>query len=252
MSYKILLPVTNSPELVQDKLRELPLDRLILVNNFDNQEVGLLCNQAEDNGAEVYRYPKNLGLAASWNLGLRRICRDHDDFVIFLSVSAILDGDRSVKTFVDEIRTYEDRYGGQCRYIASHKATLHFFAHTRRSVDIGGEFDENFWPIYFEDTDFSRRSILNGVKKEVVWFNLDHLARSREYSLGVKSDRRLFRLHQMNASRIGEYYTSKWGGVHLSETFIHPFNDPEIGVNDWTVASGVGDWPEGVYEGNFE
>ncbi len=248
MSYKILLPVTNNPELVQDKIREVPLDRLILVNNFDNPEVEILCKQAEDGGAEVHRYPRNLGLAASWNLGMRKIKEDGNDFLIILSASAVLED--SIERFADSIVDYESQNGLQYRYLASGRATLHCFAQTNVSVDVGGYFDENFWPIYYEDTDYCRRSKLNGINTKVVPLNLPDLVYSRAYSIAMR-DKRLFKLHQFNAGRIGQYYVDKWGAHQGSETYITPFNDPSIGVNDWALRPGVTEWYPGIYEGRF-
>jgi len=250
MDYKILLPVTNNPELVEDKLHEVDLERLILVNNFENPEVELLCRQAEDGGAEVHRYPRNLGLAASWNLGLRRMKEEECDFVIILSASAVFEGE-IIERFVEGIAKYEIAKGRQSRYLASSKATLHCFAQTSKSVDLGGYFDENFWPIYCEDTDYCRRSVLNGVHLGVVQLRLDDLVRSRGFSIAMK-DRRLMRLLQLNQARMGEYYVNKWGGVQGSEVYITPFDDPSLGVNDWTVDPKIFIWPEGVYEGDFE
>lgn len=246
--YKILLPVTNNPELVQDKLKGVDLAKLIIVNNFDNKEVELLCKQAENSGSLVYRYPRNLGLAASWNLGLKKMLEDKDDFIIILSASAVFD--KSIDYFVDGIANHEIVKGPNCRYLASGLAALHCFAQTVRSIQKGGYFDENFWPIYFEDTDYTRRTTLNGVQEEVVQLNLSHIVHSKGYSLAMK-DRRLFRLYELNADRIGRYYVSKWGGVHLSEKFLTPFNDPRLGVNDWIRNPSIFTWPPGVYEGLF-
>lgn len=248
MSHRFLLPVTNNPELVMNKLKELDLEKTIIVNNFDNQDVELLCKQAEDKGATVFRYPRNLGLAASWNIGLKTIEKDNNNFVIFLSPSAVFD--KSVNYFIEKIVDTEQKAGPQCRYIASGLATMHCFAHTRRCIELGGYFDENFWPIYFEDTDFGRRSRLNGVKEEVVLCSLNSVVHSKEYSISMK-DKRLFRLFQMNAHRIQQYYIDKWGGVHCSETFNKPFNNPDLHVNDWSVDPLIFAWPPGVYEGDF-
>jgi len=249
MDYKVLLPVTNNPELVQDKLKEIDLSKLILINNFDNKEVELLCQQAEVRGAEVLRYPRNLGLAASWNVGLRKMKEQDKDFVIILSVSAVLE--KPVSYFAEQIIKYEETQSMQSRYLASGLATLHCFAHTSRGVDIGGYFDENFYPIYYEDMDFSRRSQLNGLEQEVKNLNLEDFAKSRAYSIAMK-DPRLFKLFQLSTNRMVDYYNRKWGGYQLQETFSYPFNNSAIGVNEWTVDPSVTIWPEGVYEGNFQ
>jgi glycosyltransferase involved in cell wall biosynthesis len=247
--YKILLPVTNNPELVRQKLIDIPdKTKLILINNFDNEEVEDLCKRAEGSGSEVHRYPKNLGLAASWNVGLRKMVEEDLDFIIFLSVSARFD--KSINYFVDKIYHVENKKP-YYRYLASPTATLHCFAHTRKAVEVGGYFDENFWPIYHEDTDFCCRSTLNGFGEKVRMLNLRDVVSSISYSLSM-SDRRLFRLFQLNAERMGDYFIEKWGRIGPIPLYKSPFNNPNYGINDWKVDTNIFTWPPGIYEGNFD
>jgi GT2 family glycosyltransferase len=249
MDYRILLPVTNNPELVKQKLIDIPdKTKLILVNNFDNPEVENLSCQAETLGAEVYRYPRNLGLAASWNLGLHHMKEDQCDFVIFLSASAVFD--KSIKCFIEKIIEEETAGKKGTRYIASNLATMHCFAHTQLCLKLGGYFDENFWPIYYEDTDYCRRNGLNGVRPGIMRLGLDDVVHSLAYSISMR-DRRLMYLWQNNAYRVADYYQRKWGGVQNSETFSTPFNNPCLHANYWKKEAGVGIWPPKVYEGKF-
>lgn len=236
MDYKVLLPVTTNPELVEQKLKDIPdLTKLIMVNNFDNPHVYQVSLKAKDAGAEVYYFPQNLGLASSWNLGKRRMMEDDCDFVIILSVSAVFD--KSMNHFIDYIVDKEAKEP-KGRYICSGRATMHCFAHTRMAVEMGGYFDENFWPIYFEDTDYGYRSSLNGLKDYVDICGLDDVVHSMAYGIAMREPR-LFAVYEPHAGRIGHYYANKWGGVHRSETFTHPFNNLSVGVNEWTLVPGV-------------
>lgn len=236
MDYKVLMPVTNNPELVSQKFKDIPdMSKLILVNNFDNPEVYQLSLQAKDQGAEVYYFPQNLGLAPSWNLGMQRMKEDNCDFVIFLSPSVVFD--KSMQLFIDYIVNSEAEQK-KCRYVCSGLATMHCFAHTRLCLEVGGEFDENFWPIYYEDTDYSKRSQHNGIKGLVKLCGLNDVAHSLEYCISMKN-KQLFQTFQNHAHRQGTYYVSKWGGTHTNETFTRPFNDPKMGINDWVLAPGV-------------
>lgn len=246
MSYKILLPVANNPELVQAKIRELDLEKLILVNNFDNSEVESLCCLAEDKGAEVHRYPRNLGVGASWNIGLRKVVEEDLEFIIILSVSARFE--KPIEYFVEAIRKAEAARPIGTRYVASSAAKLHCFAHTKRGVESGGYLDENLWPAYVEDQDFSRRSELNEVMRAGGRsLNLQGVVSSHGKSIALR-DRRLFKLFQSNNPRQRAYYKRKWGGEWRQEKFLTPFNNPARGLNDWTLEPGVGVWPPGLYE----
>jgi glycosyltransferase involved in cell wall biosynthesis len=233
MDYRILMPVATNPELVTQKLRDVPdLTKLVLVNNFDNPKVLEQCRIARDEGAEVYYYPENLGVATSWNIGLSKL-EGNVDFVIFLSVSVVFE--RPLQHFIDFIMDAEMKEGN-CRYVASSRAMMHCFAHTQLGLTLGGYFDENFWPAYYEDTDYCRRSLFNGVQERVVLCNLDDVVHSKASSLTMKEPR-LLRLLQANAGRIHKYYLRKWGGEHLSEKYTRPFNNPNTDINEWIVES---------------
>ena len=230
MDYKVLLPVTTNPELVRQKLIDIPdLTKLIMVNNFDIPEVYDFCVEAKEKGAEVYYQPENAGLATSWNLGMRRMIEDSCDFVIFLSVSAIFN--KPMQLFIDFIAEHEER-DPRCRYICSELATLHCFAHTPMSVEMGGYFDENFWPIYFEDTDYGKRSKHNNVNQYITWCNLQDVVHSKGFSIAMKNPR-LFKMYEAEIQNIHNYYVGKWGGTHNNETFENPFNNPDTSINEW-------------------
>lgn len=235
MTYRVLLPVTNCQEYVEDVIAHIPdLTRLILVDNFDNPQVLDLCKGAREKGATLYYFPFNLGLAASWNIGLRAMAEEAGvEFVIILSASAFLSG--SLQAFVDAIMEQEAR-APNCRYIASSTASLHCFAQTRLSLELGGYFDENFWPIYYEDTDYCQRSRFNGTAGRTAWCGLEGLVRSRGASIALREPR-LNQLWEANACRIIDYYKAKWGGAQLDERYARPFNDSRVGVNEWRVRS---------------
>ena len=232
MTYKILLPVTVPAFLVEQKLKELPLDKTIIVNNFDNKEVYNLTLQAKDKGAEVWHCPVNLGLKATWNLGLRRMMEDNNDFLVILSPSAVFD--KSIGHFIQEIE-YQEDFIQRCRYIATTNAHLHCFAHTKRCVELGGYFDENFYPLFYGDCDWMQRAKFNGVLKESIYCGLDNVVHSAGISLSVKADERLMACHMLNAQRRNDYYIKKWGGDHCSEKYKTPFNDPYCPINHWVL-----------------
>jgi hypothetical protein len=224
-------------------------ESLIVVNNWVNPEVDKLCQQLASKGAEVWKCTYNLGLGASWNLGMRRMMDDGDAFVIILSASAVFT--KPLQHFIDAIINHETKEPVG-RYVASGRATLHCFAHTRLGVEVGGYFDENFWPIYYEDTDFCHRSKYNGLGTRpdgiadrssintgggslVKPLGLEDVVHSHSYSAACNSDKELMLLHQLNTNRWTNYYVRKWGGQHGSERYIHPFNDPTVGINEWSV-----------------
>jgi GT2 family glycosyltransferase len=90
---------------------------------------------------------------------------------------------------------------------------------TLRSV---GPFDVGFWPIYFEDTDYERRMMLEGVTMSVVdvresYTDKGHARSWREGWVDVDYERQ------------AAYYRAKWNGDPGEETYLFPFGiDPGI------------------------
>lgn len=234
MKYKVLLPVTGSPDMVQRNIDSLPdLSRLIIVNNFDNPDVKFLCHQAKSRGAEVYHCPFNLGVGASWNVGMRRAMEDGDDVCFILSASCILDV--PFEKVVEAVAEEESKKAWGYYRFDWVTTTTHLFAWTRLGIETGGYYDENFWPIYFEETDRSTRAGRNGMA--ALYKEMGHLKcmHSEGVSAAVARDPRLLSLYQHNVDRFHKYYLRKWGGDHTQETFDRPFNDPNKGYNDWII-----------------
>lgn len=237
MRYKILVPVTVNPDLVNDVFNHIQnKSNLIIVNNFDNQEVADLCQQAQKDEAFVYNYPNNLGLAASWNIGIRELEKEYNlDFVIILSSSAKFFKD--IEEFAKRIDESEKiRKMGMYR---SREARLHCFAITQLGLRVGGLFDENFYPIYYEDTDYYRRSNLNGMSKIAYDIPTDDLVISAGYGLSVNKEKRLLSHYQRNATMQVNYFTEKWGGLGSDAHFLTPFNNPNLDINYWVKREGT-------------
>jgi GT2 family glycosyltransferase len=241
--YKILLPVSSPAFLVKERLEDLKgfEEHTIVLNNWTDSDTEIQVKEFAARGAEAYNCTYNLGLAASWNFGMKRMMEDEDDFVIILSASAVFD--KSISYFIDAILEHENRQP-MGRYICSSKAQLHCFAHTRIGVEVGGYFDENFWPIYYEDTDFIYRAKLNNMVGKMLSSTTD-IVHSYALSISCNKNPELMSLHQHNASRWNQYYINKWGGDHNSEIFSTPFNNPSTHINSWKIQ-------EPFYHPNFQ
>ena len=202
----------------------------MLINNFTNPDVSQLCTQVA-NKAEVYHFPYNLGVAASWNLGMRKIISEQEDIVFILSTSAHFNG--KMQQFIDHVIEEESRTKNDLYFCSARDAALHCFALTRQAIEKIGYFDENFWPIYYEDTDYYYRTKLEpSFKKHDC--NLP-IVKSVGASLTTNREPRFLQLYQSNAQRILTYYVAKWGGNQCSEKFAKPFNDPDQSFRDWIV-----------------
>lgn len=229
MRYKILIAVMAEVEEFRKCVEKCPdKEKLIIVNNWNNSKVKDQCDVLSKQGAEIHSHPENIGCGPAMNIGLRAIGRDNLDYVIILSPAALFTN--SVQDFVDII---EEREKTEKNYyyltIGSYQTDLHAFAVTKRCVDEVGLYDENFYPVYFDDTDYGYRMSLIGASKTIV--RPQRICQG--LGMGVSKDPRIFQHYWANAPHIKDYYFRKWGGDHTQETFKTPFNDPNKSIKDW-------------------
>ena len=89
--------------------------------------------------------------------------------------------------------------------------------------------DENFWPIYGEDADFSRRvHVAQAEGWGGAWVN--HPVDAWLAMVGHASKLTGIRL---DFPRKWAYYTTKWGGLSGAETFARPFDDVDLPLSFW-------------------
>jgi GT2 family glycosyltransferase len=146
----------------------------------------------------------NLGVAASWNF----IIRARPAAPWWLIVNADIefgsgDLERLVQTMDDPAPQLA------CLY------EFGAFAINQAAVDEVGWFDENFYPIYFEDNDYRRRCALAGVPIKSLISRTRHENSSTIASGYASHNERTF-------PRNLDYYVDKWGGPPIQETVTAP------------------------------
>lgn len=166
--------------------------------------------------AEIIRPECNLGVAASWNLGLS----------LAKEVAIISNDDVTVrKPAVENILRYASAYPivccrggapgvGQC---------WSFFLQRPEIVEKVGRYDEAFWPAYFEDADYAWRMGLAGlpifIAPDVVADQLHGFGSSTKHL-----DSRQHELFKAAIKRNERRYINKWGGTPMHEVYRRPFN----------------------------
>lgn len=217
------VPVLNRNDLLDHMLRSV------------DHEVGRL--YIVDNGGGVPRdmeYPNvssifvadagfNLGVAASWNLIIRAnihqrywlIC--NNDLTFQPGVLERLS--RDVEEHIDEPNISMVEMGNE-------SWGNHFgaFAVNDLAIEAVGWFDENFHPIYYEDTDWKKRAELIGIRMNVV--------KSDTYHIGNASWQNTHLMHDNSISwgYNQRYYDEKWA-VPLSGTY------PQEHITTWKQPS---------------
>jgi GT2 family glycosyltransferase len=172
-----------------------------------------------DNGGVVLDRPaihpgRNLGVAASWNLGLKVSdgpwCIVNDDVVF---------GEGDLAAMEAALAETPDSIPHLARWAA--------FGLTRSVVDRLGFFDENYHPAYCEDTDYARRASLCGVPFVEIGGSTRHAGSST-----IHHRREWLEANARTHAENTNYYERKWGGWQGSETFDTPF-----GRGGW-----IGEW----------
>jgi hypothetical protein len=199
----------------------------------------------------------NIGVPASWNIGVRQMYETGADWTIIISASVRF-GKPGGLDLVEAMGRYPDAlaveggdydcsktsYAGAWRKFDEKKRTpidgfgWHLIAVHRRTFDAIGLFDENFWPGYGEDTDFRHRM---AVCYEGLLWDFDPLwprvpidGRVAYIGHGVDLGKAPFHCAKSGNGRETqmEYYARKWGGEPHSE-WKYPFNDLDNPLSYW-------------------
>ena len=199
MKYQIVMPFIHRPYMEECLATiKVPHENLLMV---DNTEV-------------------NHGVAASWNMGVAKMYERDCDWLIILS-AAMRFGEPGMQDFIDAIEKTEMDFLA-CE--PSHG--WHCIAIRKTVFDRVGTFDENFYPIYWEDTEFGYRCSLAGITcwGSVEGIQLSNMMWSHSTQLaGVKAD----------SEKLLAYLLRKWGGVRDHYEYKYPFNNPENSIKYW-------------------
>ena len=144
----LIVPVLNRYDLLRRMLGSIdyPIRDLLIIDNGGKFEDMFEKGELPVKNLRVLMLPSNLGVAASWNLGIKLF--PHDPLWFFASNDMWFErGDL-------ERLSHADR--GSLT-LSQHYPYFHTFALGEAVVEAVGLFDERFYPAYYEDTDYIRR-----------------------------------------------------------------------------------------------
>ena len=135
----MIVPILNRYDLLENMLNSInyPIDNILIIDNGGQFKT--------DREVKVLNMPANLGLSASWNLGIK--CYPHAKYWLFASADT-----KWGESALQEI----DLLSGSDKLILTNDA-YGCFSVGENVLDKVGLFDEYFYPIYFEDNDFHER-----------------------------------------------------------------------------------------------
>lgn len=196
----LIVPVLTGRHLLDQMLASVdePVERLIVIDNG-----GIAAGIA----GTVITPGRNLGVAVSWNLGLKCVP----------SAPWWLISNHDVRYRPGDLRrlvTYMDGGGS----VATLGDSFSAFALSAATVARVGLFDENFVPAYCEDVDYRRRCSLAGI-------NVADLGRIEHVSSAtIHGTPELAHANDSTYPSNRTYYEAKWGRPSEQEHFTTPFN----------------------------
>ncbi len=201
------VPILNKPDLLNRLFSTVdygPIDRLYIIDNGGCIVPSQINWPTHVNGIHVTDPGFNMGVAASWNLIIR--ANIDQPWWLFVNNDLTLESG-ALHRLVDDMEAHSDIPYLSMIEMGNESWGNHFGAHAinAAAVDKVGWFDENFHPIYFEDTDWKRRAERLGLAMNVVrstthhdgnrsWADVPHLAEQNKNSWKYNV----------------EYFDSKW------------------------------------------
>lgn len=172
---------------------------------------------------------KNLGVSRSWNLGIDKMKTDDTSWLIVVSTAI-----RFKRGGLDMIDVLQQRTD-QNVLEAMNVFGWHLIAFNRRLIDKVGKFDENFYPAYFEDLDYSIRiqKTFHLDNSNPLWDKIDVDVVDTGMSQSIKLG-----LIDAPAAPLIEYFQRKWGrhpGEYQRPEYNHPFNDENNELDYWPL-----------------
>jgi glycosyltransferase involved in cell wall biosynthesis len=213
----LVIPTLNRGDLLAECLAsiEQQLDDVEKVWVIDNGRQNIISNSTK---ISVLKQPGNLGVAASWNLGLRLSFASP-----FVSHALVLNDDVCLGPGqIREIHAVIRQNSARWMFVGPYYWSV--WALSRQGAEAmelepGKVFDENFYPAYFEDNDFYYRltSLYPGrYLGEIPAFQ----PMTCRNSMSTERDPRVNVRFNLNR----RYYIRKWGGLPSQET---------IAVTNW-------------------
>lgn len=205
----IVVPTITCYDLLNPLIESIKCSRPVKIMIIDNGEgFDGLYNPNPDKISIMKRKPQNnLGVAGSWNLGLRKIFQEKEN-----EYAIVMNDDIEFMEKLDNILSTVESNPEYGVYLSQENWA--FFVIRRETFIEVGEFDEEFYPGYFEDDDYEYRLFLAKKRIYRIEAKINHV--------GSESIRRFPSLNSQFLNNQGRY-VEKWGGLPRNEEFKTPY-----------------------------
>lgn len=177
--------------------------------------------------AVIWNTPKhNLGVAASWNIGISDVLANRRDWLVILS-AGVRFGPRGGRDFLGWLRDFQEERPDILGVEGGDGLGWHLLAFPRHVLERVGEFDAEAFPSYFEDNDYSvriQRAFGRDTKdpefQGPLWPKVTVDAHLESVAHGIKLGN-----VTVNFEELRRRFERKWGP---DESFATPYNDPSL------------------------
>jgi GT2 family glycosyltransferase len=209
MSFAIGIPTLNRADLLVPTLAKY------VAEDFKDIEIHIIDNGKQDlsflnvfPNVIVYEQDHNIGVAASWNKLCKIIFEKHNH-------ALILNDDVYLGYNTDVVNSVIEKYEYS---LVQSFISWSVILMSKYMFDYIGDFDEIFYPAYYEDSDYLYRMKLKGIRQDV---EAELNPQTVRISMTQERDPELVNA-SMQANRLR--YIEKWGNSPLLETFLTPYN----------------------------
>lgn len=194
MIHTVIIPVLNRYDLLARAIESVgDVERMIIIDNGDAID-GAAIVKAVKRGARIIKSPSNLGVATSWNLGIKM--SPHANGWLLLNSDAYF-VDEGFRRFSALTTKYGVVQAGDpswcCTWISED------------AIERVGLFCERFYPAYMEDVDWERRARILGVT-----FAYCENAVAHDNSSTISADPKLAEQNQRTHAANHAYYAYRW------------------------------------------
>lgn len=210
MSFAIGIPTLNRmdlllPSLIEYSTSDFPDIDIHIVDN-GNQNIKFI--EELNPRVHVYEQENNLGVAGSWNFLCKEIYKTKKHALLINDDVYLGYGTQHVLNIIEKY---------------PHSLVQSFISWSvilipQTLYNFVGEFDETFYPAYYEDSDYLYRMKLKGLRQVA---DKELNPKTVRISMTREKDPE-FVDESMRVNR--ERYIAKWGNSPLLETFTTPYN----------------------------
>jgi GT2 family glycosyltransferase len=186
----LIIPVLNRFDLLEKVLDSIdyPIENILIIDNSNSYKTNR-------ENVHVINLPSNLGVAASWNLGIK--CFPHSPYWII--------GSNDNKWIPGNLKKFEEISSTEKIVLSSQ--LWNTFSIGSEIVKTVGLFDENYYPAYHEDTDYIERIRLNNIKDKLEYSNIEMDCFGA--STTMHSDPKFFEKNKITGEDNRLYYMNK-------------------------------------------